>query len=186
MDFAINAAGLGVQIIIAVLLCKYARDTLKLRQASQEQNEILQMPCLVLLVQRREDIDIVADGVEGVPYPEEWILEDKWSGTGHISVQNVGYGPAFNVCYEIQKQDPSTGTTERGYLPYILRGEKEPVCQVASNLDPGDEDENAVVRFKLSYESHSGCRHASEINIRRGTRQELVVSKCQFPIAGRS
>ena len=180
--FIISLAALAVQIIIAILLCKYAKDTWKLRIASQKQNEIMQMPCLVLLVQRREDIDIVADCVEGIPYPEERILDGEWLGTGHVALHNIGDGPAFNIRYEIQKQEPQSGTTGQGYLPYILQGEKEPVLQVPDNLDSGDRDKE--VGFKLSYESHNGRRYDTEMYIRRGTRHELVVTKCQFPTAG--
>ena len=175
----ISVAALAVQVIIAVLLRKYARDTWKLRKASQKQNEIMQMPCLVLLVRRREDIDIVADGVAGIPYPEERILDGEWSGTGHVALHNIGDGPAFNIHYEVQKQEGVTGTTGQGSLPYILQGEREPILQVPDNLDPGDDDKE--VGFKLSYEGHNGCRYDGGMYIRRGTRGELVVTKCQFP-----
>ena len=183
----IEVLGLIVQFAIAVGLGFYTWETWKIRQASHKQNEISQEqietmrePRLVPLVKTREDIDIVAAGVARNPYPEERVLDDSWSCTGHVALHNIGDGPAFNIQYEIQ-QELLHGPGQ-GYLPYILQGGKEPVLQVASNLDPGDEKKEVV--FKLSYESFTGCRYESKIHIRRGTRGELVVAKCQFRAAG--
>ena len=178
----VEPAGLLVQVAIAIGLVIYTLETWRLRRAAQEQNETMQKPCLVLLVRRREDIDIGADGVQSIPYPEERILDGEWSGTGHVALHNIGNGPAFNIRYKIQKQEPPFGSTEQGYLPYILRGNKEPVLQVPDNLGPGDGDKE--VGFTMSYESHNGRRYESEIYTRRGRRRELIVTRCEFPTAG--
>ena len=168
-----------IQCLIFLGLIWYAWETLKLRQASQEQNEILQKPCLVLLVRRREDIEIGTDIIAGIPYPEERILDGEWSGTGHVALHNIGNGPAFNIRHETHKQEAPCGSSGRGYLPYILQGRKEPILQVPSNLIPDDEDKE--VEFKVSYESRSGDRYLSTMYIGRGRISEPVVTKCQFP-----
>ena len=61
----IALAGLGVQILIFIGLIWYAWETRDLRKASQEQNKIsqeqneaMQKPCLVPLVQKRDDRDL--------------------------------------------------------------------------------------------------------------------------------
>lgn len=167
-----------VQWLILLGLILYALETWRLRKSAQEQNEIMQKPCLVLLVRGREDIDINTDAVAGIPHPGERILDDQWSGTFHVALHNIGDGPAFNIEYEIQKEEQMTGSTGQGYLPYIRQGGKESVNQVTATLDSGDQEKE--VGFKLSYESRIGRRYESEIRIQPGLRGELVVTRCNF------
>ena len=167
-----------IQCLIFLGLAVYAWDTRKIRKTSQEQNEIMQKPCLVPYVLNRVDIDVVADAVECGPYPEERVL-GGFTSAGRVALHNIGNGPAFNIQYEVLiKEKPKKYVN--GYLPYIPQGEEDPtpLLQLASNLDPGDQDTEVV--FKLSYESLSGRHYDSKLHIRRGTRSELVVADCRF------
>lgn len=170
MDLSIDAAGLGVQIIIAVLLCKYAWDTFKLRKAAQEQNEIMQTPCLVPVVRENES------RTSALLWSNDWLLDGTSGSTGFVLLHNIGNSPAFNIRYGIHGQDPD------GFLPYVLKQGKErttlPLNKLRDEFSSNQDEEEVII--SLSYESLGGRRYKANIYIREGLPGELVVSNCQF------
>ena len=158
-----------IQIVIAVGLGVYAWDTRKLRKSAQEQNEIMQKPCLVPLVQKNES------RANATLWLNERILRGTSGNTGDVVFHNIGNGPAFNIWYGVQEQ------TGEGFLPYILPQEEEPTTlplnHLRSLLSNQDEEEMIV---SLSYESLSGRHYKSTIRIREDTNSRLAVSNCQF------
>jgi len=176
-----DIAHLGVQILIFVGLIWYAWDTRKIRKASQrqieisqEQNEVMQKPCLVPLVKERGDSSVERDVLKDRPYPEQRVLDPNVAGSiaGSIQLRNIGNGPAFNIRYEAQLQELGVGCG-KGALPYIPKERDESIHLSASISNQGQ----GAVRLKLSYESLSGRRYESEMCIKGW---DAVVADYQF------
>ena len=170
-------AGLVVQILILFGLIWYAWETLKIRKISQEQNETMQRPCLVLSVRKRRDMDTATDALGGNPYPEQKVPDGQQSGTGHVELHNIGTGAAFNIKYEVLIQGKRKNF-HSGSLPYISSGKKAPVLLIEQSFSTSDQHEE--VKLGLLYNSLSGRRHESVLRFRQGTGSEPVVSHCQF------
>ena len=142
----IALAGLGVQILIFVGLVWYAWETRDLRKASQEQNKIsqeqneaTQKPCLVPLVRKDRSAEVIL-------YSDtEMVLDDT---AGSITLCNIGNGPAFNVEYKAQGENPEN------FLPYIPNQSKERTTlsleQLRSSLFPHQDEEELAL--SLLYE----------------------------------
>ncbi len=158
-----------IQIVIAVGLGIYAWDTRKIRKTSQQQNEIMQRPCLVPLVTLREDSSVNQDVLKGRPYPEQKVLDP--GVTDSVKLRNIGNGPALKIRYEaqIQKKGVRCGG---GILPYISKDEPESI-----NLSPYISNQWGTVKLKLSYESLSGQSYESEMSIKES---DAVVTDFKF------
>ena len=165
-----------IQCFILLALVWYAWDTRKIRKISQEQNETMQKPCLVPLVQVRADLDTAVENLSGNPYPGYRVVEDE-PRTSHVELHNIGSGPAFNIRHEVQSPKGIKKDHLSGYLPYVRREGKETVLLVADNLISEDPDKDVVLT--LSYESLGGRRYESEICI-QGRHNEPVVTCYQF------
>ena len=179
----IALAGLGVQILIFIGLIWYACETRDLRKASQEQNKIsqeqneaMQKPCLVPLVQKRDDrdLDTAVESMRPNSHPAYRVVVNGRS-SGRVELQNIGSGPAFNIQYELQTPEGVTKKHSGGYLPYLHEG-SEPIWLTANTLVSTDADK---VVLKLSYEGLSGIRYESGLHI-RGSRSGPVVTCYQF------
>ena len=163
-----DIAHLVVQILILAGLICYACETWKIRKTSQEQNEIMQKPCLVPLVRKDRSTEMIL-------YSDtEMVLDDT---AGGITLHNIGNGPAFNIEFEAPGENP------KNFLPYIPNQSKERTTlsleQLRSLLSPyQDEDE---VKLSLLYDSLSRRRYESKFLIRRVVPSNLlVVRNCQF------
>ena len=146
-----------IQIVIAVGLGVYAWDTRKLRKSAQEQNEIMQKPCLVPVTKRRGQASIEQDILKDRQYPNERVLDPDVPGD--VQLRNIGNGPAFNVRYEAQLQKQNGCLT--GALPYIPKEGTESIFLGASISNA-----RGNVKLKLSYESLSGRSYESEMSIK--------------------
>ena len=172
----IEPANFVVQLVIAAGLIWYTCETWKIRKASQEQiatsqeqNEIMQKPCLVPLVKERGGLSIERDVLKDHPYPEQRVLNPSVAGS--VRLRNIGNGPAFNIRYEAQLQEQEG--CRKGALPYIAKGETESTYLSASISNEG----RGAVRLKLSYESLSGRSYESEMSIKEW---DAVVTCYQF------
>ena len=161
----IEPANFVVQLVIAAGLIWYTCETWKIRKASQEQiatsqeqNEIMQKPCLVPSVRVRDDCDTAAENLSGNLYPGYRVVENE-PCTGHVALRNIGSGAAFKHPATRQVQSPKGIKKDHlsGYLPYIRRQGKESILLVASNLISEYPDKDVVL--KLSYENLGGHRY---------------------------
>lgn len=159
-----------IQCLIFLGLIWYACETLKLRKASREQNEIMQKPCIVPLVRENES------RVSALLWSNERILDGTSGDMGFVVLNNVGNSPAFNVRYGIQGEDSA------GLLPYILKPGKERTTLSLGQLREWFErnQNEEEVKLTLSYDSLSGRSYESKIHIREGVDSELVVCKFQI------
>ena len=153
-----------VQWLIFLGLIWYAWETWKLRKVSQDQNEIMQKPCIVPVVRDRStddarDILSVAYDVQAGITPEHNAID--FSGTHRAGLQNIGDGAAFNVRYETQKSKWGRDIGCGRFL-YIPRGERVTTHLISEQFAPSDQHE--PVKLKVSYESPSGQRY--EITMR--------------------
>ncbi len=173
-----------IQCLILAGLIWYARETWKLRKASQEQNKIsqeqneaMEKPCLVLSVRKRRDMDTAADALGGNPYPEQKVPDGQKSGTGHVELHNIGAGPAFNIKYVVLVEGKPKKFTP-GSLPYISKGGRAPIFLIEQSFSTSGQHEE--VELKVLYDSLRGRRHESVTRFRQGTGSEPVVSHCHF------
>ena len=158
--------GFVVQFLILFVLILYARDTRKIRQASQEQVESLQKPCLMLKTSLRDFNDAVLE------------VGGNVGGTilafheGNAVLENIGSGLAINVLYEMQPiEAPPDQNVARpnGYLQSIPPN---------TNLElpiPRGTFQTRSYEFTTTYESLSGRRYQTKIGI-----DDLVVSSSDF------
>lgn len=170
-------AHLFVQILIFLGLVYYARETLKIRKVSQEQNEITQRPCLVPLSEQR---DFTSAVLSGSSYDTgERVLAGVGPNSGsdgnNVGLRNIGNGHAFNVRYEVQHQGMTKVSREDSYLPYVLRQEPERIYLSLNSLREYEDSE-----LTLSYESLGRRRYESKIRIERDYEQQLVLTDFQF------
>ena len=171
---------IAIQTVIAAGLLWYAYDTRQLRKASQEQNEVTQRPCLVPLVRERTSIEAMVWDVhvDGIEYPDLRAIDFS---KGHAVLQNIGTGAAFNILYEIQKQEAPKRFV-KGRIPYLQKG-KEAVTRLVEN-EFEESNQHAGGRLKLSYESISGQHYETDILTRHEGSQEsetkIIVTNCQF------
>ena len=177
-----DIAHLVVQILICAGLFCYAIETCKIRKVSQEQvetsqrqieisqdqNETMQRPCLVPLVQKRDDEDTGTESMRANSYPGYRVVVDGPSN--RVELKNIGCGPAFNIRYELQSPEGARKNHSGGYLPY-LHEESEPIWPIANTLLPLDADK---VVLKLSYESLRGIRYESALHIRKSCSGPVV------------
>ena len=177
-------AGLVVQILILFGLIWYAWETLKIRKTSQkqiaisqEQNETMEKPCLVLSVRKRRDLDTATDVLGGNPRPGLSVPDAQQSGTGHITLHNIGAGPAFNIQYEVRIQGEPKKFT-KACLPYISKGEQRPIFLTENDFSTLDQHED--VEFMVSCKSLSGWRYESVIHLQQTPGSESVVTEFQF------
>ena len=184
-----DIAHLVVQMLILAGLIWYACETRKIRKTSQEQvetsqkqveisqdqYEAMQKPCLVALVQERDDrtLDLPVESMKPNSHPAYRVVVNGPSE--RVELRNIGSGPAFNIQYELQSPEGVTKTCSGGYLPYLLEG-SEPIWLTANTLLSTDAD-NVVL--KLSYESLSGIGYESAVHI-RDSRSGPVVTCYQF------
>ena len=185
-----DIAHLVVQILILAGLIWYACETWKIRKTSQqqvetsqrqigisqEQNETMQKPCLVLSVRKRKDMDTATDALSGNPYPEQKVPDGQQSGTGHVELHNIGAGPAFNIKYEVLTQGKPKKFMS-GSLPHISNGKKAPVFLIEDSFSSSDQHEE--VELRVLYESLSGIRYESALHIRE-SRSGPVVTCYEF------
>ena len=165
-----------IQILIAGGLVFYALDTRRLRKASQEQNELMQKPCLVPVLQERKHIVGPAwDAEIGIKYPDHRSI-----AFSHVELKNIGDGAAFNIQYEIQKREPRS--LSKGSLLYIEKGHKASTRLMVDDFETSSEQED--VSLKLSYESLSGRRYENVMSTRQlgEEEKETLVTKCQFGV----
>lgn len=177
-----DIANLVVQILIFAGLIWYACETRKIRKTSQEQVETsqrqieisqeqieaMQRPCLVPLVQKRDDMDTAIESMRPDSHPGYRVVVNGTSE--RVELQNIGCGPAFNVRYELQSPEGVSTNHSGGYLPY-LHEDSEPIWPIASTLLPANADK---VVLKLTYESLSGIRYESALHIRESRSGPLV------------
>lgn len=182
-----DIAHLVVQILIFAGLIWYACETRKIRKTSQEQVETsqrqieisqeqietMQRPCLVPLVQKRDDMDTAIESMRPHSHPGYRVVVNGRSG--RVELKNIGCGPAFNVRYELQSPEGIMEQGSGGHLPY-LHAESEPIWPIANTLLPADADK---VVLKLSYESLSGIRYENALHIRE-SRSGPVVTCYEF------
>ncbi len=161
-------AGLGVQILIFLGLIWYACETLKIRITSQQQNEIMQKPCLVPLLKERAASSVEQDALKGRPYPQQRVLDSSVAGA--VKLRNIGNGPALNIRYEAQLQKQNACL--KGALTYIPKDGEE-----STDLSASISNAWGAVRLKLSYESLSGRSYKSEMSI---TGWDGVVTDYKF------
>ena len=171
-----------IQGLILLALVWYAWDTRKIRKASQkqietsqkqieisqEQNEIMQKPCLVPLVRKDRSREVILFS------DTEMVLDDA---AGGITLLNIGNGPAFNVEYEAQGENPEN------FLPYILNQSNEGTTLSLEQLRGSftSYQDREAVKLSLFYDSLSGRRYESNFVIRRVIPSDLlVVGNCQF------
>ena len=180
----ISLAGLVVQIFILFGLIWYTCETGKIRrisqkqiELSQKQNETMQQPCLVPSVRKRRDVETAADHMEGNPRPGLSVPNAQQSGMGHITLHNIGAGPAFNIQYEVRIQGEPQEFT-KAYLPYIPKGEERSIFLTENNFSTLDQHED--VEFMVSCKSLNGWRHESVIHLQQTPGFESVVTECQF------
>ena len=185
-------AHLGVQILIFVGLIWYACETRKIRRTSQkqvetsqrqnkisqEQNEAMHKPCLVPLVQKRDDQDTGIESMRPNSHPGYRVVVNGPSG--RVELKNIGCGPAFNIRYELQSPNGVRTNYSGGYLPY-LHEDAEPIWPIANTLLPAN---TGKVVLKLSYESLSGIRYESALHIRE-SRNGPVVTCYEFRYCSR-
>ena len=180
--YCIELAGLIVQCLIFIGLLVYAWDTHKLQIASQDQNEIMQKPCVVPVVRERSTDDPIGTTVSaaydvgaGIT-PEHNAID--FSGTHYAVLQNIGDGAAFNVRYKIQKREPRHEIGSGRFL-YIPKGGKVTTHLIAEYFDASDQHES--VKLKISYESPSGQRYKITMWTQQVKRQDaetqIVVTK---------
>lgn len=169
-----------IQFLIFLGLIWYACETLKLRKASQDQNELKQKPCLLPVGKQRDDDDIKStlfqarDKSVGIK-PEQ--IEIAYSANGHASLQNVGYGTAFDVEWEIQKREPAK-QFKTGRCLFIPKGQRVTTNLVKDEFYTSNQTED--VKLKLSYKSLSGRRYENLMPIRQDNKSETIVVECQF------
>ena len=138
-----------IQLFILVVLIYYTRETWVIRRISQEQNEIMQKPCLVPSCGPRDyDMAVLSKGDFN---SGERILAGIGSNQHYVGLRNIGNGNAFNVRYKFQQQDApavcregytkvsESGATKAKFLPYVLRQKKEPICLPLNCLSPSGE-----------------------------------------------
>ena len=184
-----DIAHLSVQILILVGLIWYACETRKIRKTSQEQVETsqrqieisqeqfeaMQKPCLVALVQERDDrtLDLPVESMKPNSHPAYRVVVNGPSD--RVELRNIGSGPAFNIQYELQSPEGVTKKYSGGYLPYLHEG-SEPIWLTANTLLSTDADK---VVLKLSYESLTGIGYESALHIRE-SRSGPVVTCYEF------
>ena len=146
-----DIAHLVVQMLIFAGLIWYACETRKIRKTSQEQvetsqkqieisqeqNETMQRPCLVPLVQKRDDLDTAFESMRPNSHPGYRVVVNGPSD--RVELKNIGCGPAFNIRYELQSPEGVRTNHSGGYLPY-LHEESEPIWPIATTLLPEDAD----------------------------------------------
>ena len=164
-----------IQLFILVVLIYYTRETWVIRRISQEQNEIMQKPCLVPSCGPRDyDMAVLSKGDFN---SGERILAGIGSNQHYVGLRNIGNGNAFNVRYKFQQQEAPAVCREGYDLPYVLRQKEEPICLPLNCLSPSGEHEYS--ELTLSYESLGKRRYESKIRI-HADDGELVMTDFQF------
>lgn len=167
-----------IQCLIFLGLVKYACETLKIRKASQKQNEIVHKPCLVPVGKERHEItDGLSRNADRLVGNTPQLTQLAFSRNHLVEVENVGYGTAFNVVLEIQKGTPAS-VSNRVNVAYIRHGdsvETDFVEQEFQSFDPTED-----VKLKLSYTSLGGWRYENVMSIRQGHASETLVGEFQF------
>ena len=150
---------------------------MEIRKVSQDQNEIMQKPCLVPLCEQRDFMSAVLAG--GSYDTGERILAGVGSNPNsdgnNVGLSNIGNGHAFNVRYEVQHQGETKVSREDSYLPYVLRQEPERIYLSLNSLrEYGDSE------LTLSYESLGKRRYESKFRIELDHTGQLVLTHVQF------
>jgi hypothetical protein len=157
--FVVLCLGLAVQCLLFVGLVWYTIETRKIRKtsqqqvkASQDQIEATLRPCVTFSTATRDYNEAVfgmngAVGAMTVLCPE-----------GRAQIENVGFGPAVNVRYELTPTDlNSTRARPEGYLVGIRVG------QVFGPPIPRGILANNEWRCIFTYESLSGRSHRTTV-----------------------
>ena len=147
----IEAAGVLVQIGIAILLCRYARDTYKLRKIAQEQIELMEKPCVVPNAQIRPQ-RVVGEVSDHITY--QGVLQLG----RYVQILNIGKGTAFDIEFEIQQQEEPK-VSGKGHLPFLPHGENAYTAIKTDELITPKE--HREITLKLSYVSQSGKSYTS-------------------------
>lgn len=161
---------MAVQILGLLGLFVYAFYTIRIWNATVEQAEAQQKPCLTLVTTERGYEDAVLE------------MDDAIGGkvvavrNGKVEIRNIGNGPAINVHYEFRPVNPpknSNVASPSGYLPNILRGETF-VMPVSEGVLT-----NPKYQLVASYESLSARHYQSRITITR-SGNDLVLTSFVF------
>lgn len=148
----VSSLGLLVSAIALVVLIVYTYQTRRIAQASVEQSEALQKPCVTINFSPRlgEDAILEAPRVAEVMTPD-------------VELLNIGSGPALNVSYEIKQVDvPAGGVQLRptGFISHLRHGGESWRTPTGRNTLQGRNFE-----FLAEYESLSGSAYETKIRV---------------------
>lgn len=147
-----------IQCLIFIGLIWYACETWKLRKTSQEQNETMQKPCLVLSVEERDYFNAkLSQG--GNNAGDKKLSKGK---PNQYLLRNIGNGPALNVRYEVQYLGESKAQPAHSYLPYVSQLKQEGIYLSSSEFNETSDSE-----ITLSYGSLGKRCYESKIRIHR-------------------
>ena len=126
---------------IVFLTCRYVRVS-----------EALQKPCVAIQTEPRVSEDAIADG-SGAQVSQQ---------NDFVVIENIGTGPALKICYRFQetKAQPSSPTWHpKGFVDYIRSGQPWKIAVSRADLATRN------CEFEASYESLSGKKHRTRVNI---------------------